>query len=109
MFVYAGAKKAELLNRQMSIQFNLQQLAEAQMRISTSLDKVYASATNLEPNSPMVIAGHDRMVQRLFEWQKRVRLTQERLEQEYQMVKAQQETMNKLFDQGVKQFYNMMA
>jgi len=109
MFVYAGAKSAQLLERQMSLEFDLSQLAESQSKITSSLDKVYASATTLEPGDPSVTAGHDQLVQRLFQWQKRVTLTMTRLQQEYQMVKAQQPTVDKQFKDGVKQYFEMIV
>jgi uncharacterized protein involved in exopolysaccharide biosynthesis len=109
MFVYAGAKSAQLLERQISIEFQLSQLAEAQSRITSSLDKVYGSAQSLEPGDPSVVAGHDQLVSKLFEWQKRVTLTMTRLRQEYDQVKAYQTTVDKQFKDGVKQYFEMIV
>ena len=108
MFVTAAARSNYLLDREISLQFQLQTLASAQYRIQATLDKVY-NVGDLDPNNPNLIAGHDRLVQQLFEWQKRVNSTQMRLNMELQMVQAEKPKQEENFKKGVKSFYDMMA
>ncbi|MFN9691175.1 MAG: hypothetical protein ACK551_03645 [Vampirovibrionales bacterium] len=108
MFVTAGARSNFLLEREISLQFQLQTLASAQYRVQATLDKVY-NVGDLDPNNPNLIASHERLVQQLFEWQKRINSTQMRLNMELQMVQAEKPKQDEMFKNGVKKFYDMMA
>jgi hypothetical protein len=63
----------------------------------------------VDPNNPNLIASHERLVQQLFEWQKRINSTQMRLNMELQMVQAENPKQEEMFKNGVKKFYDMMA
>ncbi|XVJ51624.1 MAG: hypothetical protein HEQ32_05925 [Vampirovibrio sp.] len=108
MYVTSAVRSNYLLEREISLQFQLQELASAQTRIQSTLDKVY-NVGNLDPNNPNLIASHDRLVSQLFEWQKRVNSTQMRLSMEYQMVQAERPKQDELFKKNIKTFYDMLA
>jgi hypothetical protein len=108
MFLTPGARSSYLLDREISLQFELQTLASAQYRVQATLDKVY-NVGDLDPNNPNLIASHDRLVQQLFEWQKRINSTQMRLNMELQMVQAEKPKQEELFKAGVKSFYDMIV
>jgi hypothetical protein len=108
MYVTSAVRSNYLLEREISLQFQLQELASAQTRIQSTLDKVY-NVGNLDPNNPNLIASHDRLVRQLFEWQQRVNSTQMRLSMEYQMVQAERPKQDELFKKNIKTFYDMLA
>ena len=108
MYVTSAVRSNYLLEREISLQFQLQELASAQSRIQSTLDKVY-NVWNLDPNNPNLIASHDRLVRQLFEWQKRVNSTKMRLSMEYQMVQAERPKQDELFKKNIKTFYDMLA
>ena len=108
MFLTAGARSSYLLDREISLQFELQTLSSAEYRVQAVLDKVY-NVGDLDPNNPNLIASNDRLVQQLFEWQKRINATKMRLGQELAMVQAEKPKQEELFKSGVKSFYDMIV
>jgi hypothetical protein len=108
MFLTAGARSSYLLDREISLQFELQTLSSAQYRVQATLDKVY-NVGDLDPNNPNLVASHDRLVQQLKEWQTRTNSTQMRLGQELAMVQAEKPKQEELFKAGVKSFYDMIV
>jgi hypothetical protein len=108
MFLTPGARSSYLLDREISLQFELQTISSAQYRIQAALDKVY-NVGDLDPNNPNLVASHDRLVQQLKEWQLRINSTQMRLGQELAMVQAEKPKQEELFKSGVKSFYDMIV
>ncbi len=108
MFLTPGARSGYLLDREISLQFELQTLASAQYRVQAALANVY-NVGDLDPNNPNLVASHDRLVQQLKEWQTRTNSTQMRLGQELAMVQAEKPKQEELFKAGVKSFYDMIV
>jgi hypothetical protein len=107
MFVYAGIRSSYLMGQEIDIQFQLQQLAETQVRLNSTLDKLYAYA-QVEPGTPQA-AQNDLLMQNLFAWQKQVNFTQTRLQQQIAFIQAEKPKQDEQFKKGVKSFYDMLA
>jgi hypothetical protein len=108
MFITAGARISYLSSREMDIQYQQMALSQAQYRINDAISKVY-NVGDLNPNNPNVIAGHDRLVQQLFQWQKRIDTLQTRLNLEYQMIQAEKPKHDEFFKSDVKKYFDMWA
>jgi flagellar hook-associated protein FlgK len=107
MFVFAGARSAYLQRREMEVDFQLQQLAQATTRVTDVLAKVY-TFTNPDPNAPANTGPNQLFVAQLQAWEQQLNTTQERLKQERQMIEAEKKGQEKRFSDGVKGFYDLM-
>ena len=54
-FAASSARLYMLLARKMDLEFQLQQINQARLRLTNVLDKLYASAQSLEPENPAVV------------------------------------------------------
>jgi flagellar hook-associated protein FlgK len=107
-FVFAGARSSYLQRREIELRFQLQQLAEAQSQLQSTLGNVY-TYTNPDPNNPINTGPNQMFVGQLQAWDLQLKSTMERLKQELKMAEAEKPGQDKRFEAGVKSFYDMMV
>lgn len=96
--------QAQILN----IQFDLQQIAQARLRVMGVLDRVMAAAANLDPNSA-AYHYYEQFVSRLQQQDKRITLLQTRLQQQHKAMETEMESLKGIIDKGIKQNFSYLG
>ncbi len=104
----SSARKYMLQAQILNIQFDLQQMTQARLRVMGVLDRVMNAAANLDPNSA-AYHYYEQFVNRLHQQDKRFQLLKERLEKQHEAMKTESESLNKLISEGIKQNFSYLG
>jgi hypothetical protein len=103
-----SARKYMLMAYKMNLQFDLQQIAQARLRLMSIIDKVYAASSSMDPSSP-VAQQHDQFVARLQTQDKRIALMQEKMKQQASAIDQEMQSLDKIIEGGIKQNFNYIG
>jgi hypothetical protein len=103
-----SARKYMLMAYKMNLQFDLQQIAQAHLRLMSIIDKVYAASSSMDPSS-LVAQQHDQFVARLQTQDKRIALMQEKMKQQASAIDQEMQSLDKIIEGGIKQNFNYIG
>lgn len=103
-----SARKFMLMAHKMNLQFDLQQIAQARLRLMSIIDKVYAASSSWDPNHPMT-QQHDRFIEQLQGKDKRIALIQEKIKQQASAIDQEMQSLDKIIESGIKQNFTYIA
>ncbi|MFM7389852.1 MAG: hypothetical protein ACKO34_04415 [Vampirovibrionales bacterium] len=107
-FAASSARLYMLLARKIDLEFQMQQINQARLRLQNVMDKVYATSVNNEPDNPAVVM-QEELQRRIQSQEKRLELIMERIRIQYQAITTEIEGLKKLISSNVKASFSLLG
>jgi hypothetical protein len=107
-FAASSARLYMLLARKMDLEFQLQQINQARLRLTNVLDKLYANAQSLEPDNPAVIL-QEQFMERVQNQDKRLELIQNRIQLQHEAIDQEIQGLRKIISNSIKSTFSLNA
>jgi hypothetical protein len=107
-FAASSARLYMLLARKMDLEFQLQQINQARLRLTNVLDKLYAGAQSLEPENPAVVL-QEQFMERIQNQDKRLELISNRIQLQHQAITTEVEGLRKIISKSIESTFKLQA
>jgi hypothetical protein len=107
-FAASSARLYMLLARKMDLEFQLQQINQARLRLTNVLDKLYASAQSLEPENSAVIL-QEQFMERVQNQDKRLELIANRIQLQHQAINTEVDGLRKIISKSIESTFKLQA
>jgi hypothetical protein len=97
-----------LLARKMDLEFQLQQINQARLRLTNVLDKLYAGAQSLEPEHSAVIL-QEQFMERVQNQDKRLELIANRIQLQHQAINTEVDGLRKIISKSIDSTFKLQA
>jgi hypothetical protein len=107
-FAASSARLYMLLARKMDLEFQLQQINQARLRLTNVLDKLYAGAQSLEPEHSAVIL-QEQFMERVQNQDKRLELIANRIQLQHQAINTEVDGLRKIISKSIDSTFKLQA
>lgn len=107
-FAASSARLYMLIARKSDLEFQLQMINQARLRLTNVLDKIYASAANLDPENPWM-QKQDILLERIQQQDKRLELMANRINLQHQAIETEIGAVNKVISQNISSSFKLMG
>ena len=107
-FAASSARLYMLLARKMDLEFQLQQINQARLRLTNVLDKLYVNAQSLEPENPAVQL-QEQFMERIQNQDKRLELIANRIQLQHQAITTEVEGLRKIISKSIESTFKLQA
>jgi hypothetical protein len=107
-FAASSARLYMLVARKSDLEFQLQMINQARLRLTNQLDKMYLSAASLDPDNPFV-RQQEPLLQRIQAQDKRLELIGQRITMQHQAIETEIGAVNKVISQNIQSSFKLMG
>jgi hypothetical protein len=107
-FAASSGRLMMLLSRKSDIEFQVQLIQQARMRIQNVMDRLMLSFNTLDPNDPMVRQS-EVLLQRIQLQDKRMEMVAQRLTTQHEAISTEVQAVKKVISKNIQGSFNALG
>jgi len=107
-FAASSARLYMLTARKSDLEFQLQMINQARLRLTNVLDKIYLASASLDPENPAV-RKQELLLQRIQAQDKRLEIIANRVTLQHQAIETEIGAVNKVIQQNIQSSFKLMG
>ena len=107
-FAASSARLYMLVARKSDLEFQLQMINQARLRLTNVLDKLYLSFGDLDPENPRIQKA-DALLARVQQQEKRLEVYAQRIEQQHKAAETEINAVKKVISQNIQSSFKLMG
>ena len=107
-FAASSARLYMLVARKSDLEFQLQMINQARLRLANVLDKLYLSFSNLDPENP-VMQKQEALLARIQNQDKRLEVYAERIDKQHTAIKTEINSVRKVITENIQSSFKLMG